>query len=97
HGDDAGKRRLAATAFPDDRQRLALPDGKAHALHRVDGPALFEQAARDMVVARDVARFEDGGHRGAPAKICSSLSSSEMVGRRPPTAFSGRAERSARV
>ena len=56
--------------------------------------ALAEDAAADVVVALQVAGFEDElGHQIAS----SSAEKSWMVGSRPPTAFSGRAERSACV
>ena len=96
--DDAGERRLAAAAFADDRQRLALLDREADALHGMHGARLGEQAAADMVVAHDVAAFEDDlAHTPTPGTVSSSSTKPVMVGRRSPTAFSGSAESSARV
>ncbi|MCY1237838.1 hypothetical protein D9M72_505500 [compost metagenome] len=91
--EDAAKRGLAATTLADDRQRLALFDAEAHALQGMNGLCLLYKAAGDMVVAHQVARFEDHAHWAAP----SSTKSSEIVGRRSPVALSGKAARSARV
>ena len=97
--EDAGERGLAAAALADDGQRLALLDREADALDGMHGPArLREQAAADMIVADDVAAFEDDlAHDAAPAIAASS---SRIVGDgRQPVArrVLGQAESSARV
>ena len=93
--DDAGERRLAAAAFADDRQRLALLDREVDALHGMHGARLGKQAAADMVVAHDVAAFEDDfAHTPTPGTVSSSSTKPFMVGKRSPTAFSGSADSS---
>ena len=99
HRDDAREGRLAAAALADNGQRLALLDLQADALDGAQGPGGAEQAAADMIVADDVAGFEDDiAHRTASRAGRSARKfSSEMVGSLSPTAFSGRAESNARV
>ena len=59
---------------------------------------LREQAAADMVVAHDVAAFEDDlAHRATPGTVASSSTKPFMVGSRSPIAFSGSADSSSRV
>ena len=68
--DDAGERGLAAAAFADDGQRLALLDREADALDRMDRARLAEQAAGDVVVARRCClAFEDRASCAAPSRL----------------------------
>ena len=103
--DDARKRGLAAAALADDCQRLAFLDAEGDALHRMHGLGLGKHAARQMVIANDIAAFKNGAHSApssggvfkAAAGSGVSTKSSVMVGRRSPVALSGSAASSALV
>ncbi len=97
HGENAGQRGLPATRFADNCQRLSLLHLEAHALDCMNHFRLAEQPATDMIIALDIARFENNlAHRASPAPVFSKTKS-ETVGRRSPVAFSGKADSSARV
>ena len=94
HGDDAGERRLAAAGLADDGEGAAALDPEVDPLQRPHAARAAEHAA-GHVVAGDAAGLEDG--RLAHSRPSAPGGKAETVGSRPPWAFSGSAESSARV
>ncbi len=83
---------LPQPELADHREGLAAVHLQVDALQRPDGARPAEQAAAG-VVAGNAAGFEDGAHSVASVRGAMAVT----VGSRPPWAFSGNAERSARV
>src|SRR5690606_1403444 len=97
HSQYTRQSRLATAGLTDNRERFTLRYFEAYTLDGMNDFRLAKQSSADMIVALDIAHFEDNlAHRASPALFSLNIKS-EMVGRRSPVAFSGRAESSARV